>query len=108
MSAGKGGGNFLDTGMRLGGKMFSSVSSFFIGLGVLFISAVAVAVILPYAGFMGWHHDNLQVGADKATALVLWEFQVVGAAYEGGTNVTASGFRDGQKITQKSLKTVNP
>ena len=89
--------------MSAGSSMFSSVSSFFVGVLVLAAMAVGTFVVVPYVGFMAWHHDDLQTGVDKATSMVIWEANVVGASYEGATEVTTEGFRDGQAMTQQSL-----
>lgn len=88
---------------RMGGKMVSSVSSFIIGLAVLAFTAVALTVVVPYAALMAWHHDDMQTGADQATRFVKAEYRIGGAAWQGGTAVTADGFREGQAMTDKSL-----
>ena len=96
-------GGVVHRALGMGGKMFASVSNFVIGIMVLALSGIATLVILPYVGFMAWHHNDLQTGVNKATSFVLWEARVVGAGYEGGTAVTVEGFRDGQAMTQESL-----
>lgn len=107
MSGGGFGAGMVATSIRMGTAMFSSITSFFIGIVVLLVALFVTAVGLPYAGLMIWHRDNVQVGVDKATRFVKAEYRIAGAAWEGGTEVTADGFREGQTMTQKSLGTDN-